>query len=144
MYLRFSVTGYVAGEDGLMPLVKLNIRRGRPAELRRKILSAVQSALVETMNVPDADKFQLVNQYDEEDFVHTAAYLDMNYSRDLVMIEIIFIEGRSDEIKKSLIAAISKKIVAATGMNSDDVFLMIQEVNRTNVSFGRGVAQRAA
>lgn len=130
--------------DRLVPLVKLNIRRGRPAELRRTILSAVQAALVETMNVPDSDKFQLVNQYDEEDFIHTAAYLDMNYTRDLVMIEIIFIEGRSDEIKKSLISEITKRIVAATGMNSDDVFLMIQEVNRTNVSFGRGVAQRAA
>ncbi len=127
-----------------MPLVKLNIRRGRPAELRRNILNAVQSALIETMSVPDADKFQLVNQYDEEDFVHTAAYLDMNYSLDLIIIEIIFIEGRSDEIKKSLIAAVSKKIVAATEMNPDDIFLMIQEVNRTNVSFGRGVAQRAA
>src|ERR1700739_3884648 len=101
-----------------MPLVKLNLRRGHKADAK-KILGAVQSALVGTFGVPNDDLFQLVNRYEDADFVHTPGYLEMEYSRDLVMIEITFVEGRSDDMKKALIAAICKNIVEATGMNSD-------------------------
>lgn len=126
-----------------MPLVKLNLRRTHTANAS-EILAAVQSALVGTFGIPSEDLFQLVNRYDDSDFVHTPGYLGIEYSPDLVMIEITFVEGRSEEMKKALIAAICKNIVEATGMRSDDVFLMFTEVGRANVSFGRGIAQRAA
>jgi phenylpyruvate tautomerase PptA (4-oxalocrotonate tautomerase family) len=127
-----------------MPLVKVNLRRGRTAEEKIAIGSAIQAALVSTLNVPEADRYQLFTEFDDDNFQHTGAYLGMDYSAQLLMVEITFLEGRDDEMKKALLAQMNKTLVDAGLVRPEDVFVMITEVGLANVSFGRGLAQRAA
>jgi phenylpyruvate tautomerase PptA (4-oxalocrotonate tautomerase family) len=126
-----------------MPLVKINLLKGRSAEEKDAIASSIQSALVSTLEVPDADRYQLFNEYDAEDFRHTDGYLGLEYSDRLLIVEITFLEGRDDGLKKSLLAEINRNLVAAGVVGSEDVFVMISEIGRANVSFGDGLAQRA-
>jgi phenylpyruvate tautomerase PptA (4-oxalocrotonate tautomerase family) len=126
-----------------MPLVKVSLLKGRSAEEKDSIAAAIQAALVSTLGVPDEDRYQLFNEYDGEDFGHTSGYLDLTYTDRLLIIEITFLEGRDDERKKSLLAAINRNLVAAGVVGGDDVFVLITEIGRANVSFGRGLAQRA-
>jgi phenylpyruvate tautomerase PptA (4-oxalocrotonate tautomerase family) len=126
-----------------MPLVKVNLLKGRSAEEKDSIAASIQAALVSTLGIPDDDRYQLFNEYEEEDFRHTSGYLDMSYSDQLLIMEITFLEGRDDEVKKSLLAEINRNLVAAGVVGEDDMFVLITEIGRANVSFGKGLAQRA-
>ena len=123
--------------------MKINLLKGRSAEEKATIASSIQSALVSTLEVRDADRDQLFNEYDVENIRHTCSYLGMTYSDQLLIVEITLLEGRDDQVKKSLLVEISHNLVAADVVGADDVFVMIAEIGRANVSFGRGArAQR--
>ena len=126
-----------------MPLVKVNLLKGRSAEEKDSIAASIQAALVSTLGVPDEDRYQLFNEYDRENFRHTSGYLGLTYTDQLLIVEMTFLVGRDDELKKSLLAAINRNLVAAGVVAADDVFVLITEIGRANVSFGRGLAQRA-
>jgi phenylpyruvate tautomerase PptA (4-oxalocrotonate tautomerase family) len=126
-----------------VPLVKVNLLKGRSAEEKDSIAASIQAALVSTVEVPDDNRYQLFSEYDGENFRHTSGYLGMTYTDQLLVIEITVREGDDDEHKKSLLAAINRNLVAAGVVAGDDVFVLITEVGGANVSFGRGLAQRA-
>ena len=126
-----------------MPLVKVNLLKGRSAEEKDSIAASIQAALVSTVEVPDDNRYQLFNEYDGENFRHTSRYLGMTYTDQLLIVEITVREGDDDEHKKSLLAAINRNLVAAGVVGGDDVFVLITEINGASVSFGRGIAQRA-
>ena len=48
------------------PLVEINLLQGRSAEEKATIALSTQSALVSTLEMPDADRYQLFNEYDAE------------------------------------------------------------------------------
>lgn len=126
-----------------MPLVKINLRAGRSARDKDAIAAAVQAALVSTLGVPDADRFQLFQEHEPENFRYTSGYLGMSYSPQLLVLEITFLVGRDDQVKKTLLAQINRNLVEAGVVTADDVFVMITEIGPANVSFGQGLAQRA-
>jgi len=126
-----------------MPLVKINLRRGRPVAEKHAIGAAVQAALVECLGIPDEDRYQLYIEHEDENFRHTGGYLGLTYTDALLILEITFVEGRGDPVKKALLAAINRNLTEAGLARADDVFVMITEVGRANVSFGGGIAQRA-
>jgi phenylpyruvate tautomerase PptA (4-oxalocrotonate tautomerase family) len=126
-----------------VPLVKVNLLKGRSAEEKDSIAASIQTALVSTLEVHDDNRYQLFNEYDGENFRHTSGYLGMTYTDQLLVIEITVREGDDDEHKKSLLAAINRNLVAAGVVGGDDVFVLITEIGGATVSFGRGLAQRA-
>jgi 4-oxalocrotonate tautomerase len=52
-----------------MPLVRISLRQGKPTEYREKmtlsatITAGVHRAMVEAMNVPAQDRFQVITEY---------------------------------------------------------------------------------
>jgi phenylpyruvate tautomerase PptA (4-oxalocrotonate tautomerase family) len=127
-----------------MPLVIINLRKGRPAVVKRAMADAVHAALVAKLGIPASDRFQLIREYDGGDFIHADAHLDLSYSADFVMLEIAFVEGRCDEVKKDLLRDLNERLVAAAGLRPDGLFVVFHDVGRANVSFGKGLAQRVA
>ena len=123
--------------------MKINLLKGRSAEEKATIALSIQSALVSTLEVPDADRYQLFNEYDVENIRHTCSYLGMTYSDQLLIVEITSLEGRDDQVKKSLLVEINHNLVAAGVVAADDVFVMITEIGRANLSFGGGAAPAA-
>jgi phenylpyruvate tautomerase PptA (4-oxalocrotonate tautomerase family) len=126
-----------------MPLVKVNLLNGRSAEEKDSIAASIQTAFVSTLEVSDANRYQLFNEYDGENLRHTSGYLGMTYTDQLLIIEITIREGHDDELKKLLLAEINRNLVAAGVVRGDDVFVLITEIGDANVSFGKGLAQRA-
>ncbi len=126
-----------------MPLVKVNLLKGRSAEEKDAIATSIQTALVSTLDVSDANRYLLFNEYDGESFRHTSGYLGVTYTDQLLVIEITIREGDDDELKKSLLAEINRNRVAAGVVGGDDVFVLITEIGDADVSFGKGLAQRA-
>ena len=83
-----------------MPLAKIHIRKGQRAQKKRAIADALQASLIAILDTPEEDRFQLIQEYEDDHFIHTDAFLGLTYTRDLLMIEIALTEGRSDALKK--------------------------------------------
>ena len=60
-----------------------------------------------TLEAPNADRHQLFNEYDAENFRQTSSYLGMTYSEQLLIAEITSLEARDDELKTSLLVEIN-------------------------------------
>ena len=126
-----------------MPLVRISLLKGKPASYRRKVGDAVHQALVETIDVPAKDRFQLITEHDPEDFVYDREYLGISRSRDLVIVQATISAGRSLHLKRRLYLAIVERLAAAVQLRPEDVFVNLVEVAKENWSFGNGVAQYA-
>ena len=94
--------------------------------------------------VPQNDRFQVVGEYEDDDFFFCPDYLGIQRSDDLVMIQITWNEGRAVEQKQALYNAIVDGLAATPGLRSEDVFINLIEVKKENWSFGNGVAQYAS
>jgi 4-oxalocrotonate tautomerase len=126
-----------------MPLVRIDLRRGKPAAYRQAILDGVYQALRETFEVPEEDRFMLVTEHDADGYSYSDRYLGIQRSDDLVFIQLTVSNTRSIEQKKALFRAIADRLAANPGLRGEDVFINLVEVAKENWSFGNGVAQYA-
>jgi hypothetical protein len=130
--------------DFAVPVTKIHVLEGQYDEsCLEKISRAVQSALVSALGVPSDDFFQVIHVLPRGRFLHTSSFLNLKYSDGLILLEITFISGRSKEARLGLLKALNDRMVAATEISPDDLFIMLHEVPGENISFGRGLAQRA-
>ena len=126
-----------------MPLTRIALRRGKPAAYRKAILEGVYAAMRETFDVPEDDRFMVVTQHDEDEFLYGAHYLGIERSDDLVIIQLTVSNTRSLEQKKALFGRIVEKLGEKPGVRPQDVVINLVEVAKENWSFGRGEAQYA-
>lgn len=126
-----------------MPLVRISLKRGTSAEFRRGVGDAVHRAMVEAINVPAGDRFQLITEHDAIDFIYDRDYLGIERTSDMVVIQISLVGGRSVEQKKALFKRIAELLHGGCGIRLEDVFVGLIEVPRENWSFGNGLAQYA-
>ena len=124
-----------------MPLVRISLIEGRSAEYRKKIGDVVHQAMVEAINCPAQDRFQLITEHTKENFLCAPEYLGIPHTDDLMVIQITLNEGRTVELKKALYQAIASGLNVAVSVNIQDVFISLVEVKKENWSFGNGVAQ---
>ena len=126
-----------------MPLVRIDLRRGKPPDYRRAVCDGIYCAMRESFAVPDEDRFMIVTEHDEPDFVFSDRYLDIARSPDLVIIQITANDTRTTEQKKALFARIVALLAENPGLRPQDVFINLVEVAKENWSFGNGIAQYA-
>jgi phenylpyruvate tautomerase PptA (4-oxalocrotonate tautomerase family) len=126
-----------------MPLVRIDLRRGKDAAYRQQIGRVVYEAML-SVGVPANDRFQIVTEHEADNFLFDRTYLGIDRTDDLVIIQITWNQGRSVEQKKALYKAIADGLVEAPGIRSEDVFINLIEVAKENWSFGRGEAQYAS
>jgi phenylpyruvate tautomerase PptA (4-oxalocrotonate tautomerase family) len=127
-----------------MPIAKIHVLEGQYDEARLgKVSSAVQNGLISALDIPPEDFFQIFHVLPRNQFLHTPSFLGLKYSDDLIVLEITFISGRPKEKRLGLLKALNDAVVAAAGISPDDLMIAFYEVPGDNISFGRGLAQRA-
>jgi phenylpyruvate tautomerase PptA (4-oxalocrotonate tautomerase family) len=127
-----------------MPLVRISLREGKPADHRRAIGDSVHRAMVEAIAVPPLDRFQVITEHLADGLVYDPSYLGIARTDDVVFIQITLNAGRSVEQKKALYARIADLLAESPGLRREDVLVSLVEVARENWSFGNGVAQYAS
>ena len=84
-----------------MPLARIDLSKAASAQLVRIVSEAVYEAMVDIAKVPPHDKFQVITRHEVDEIVYPEeGYLGMNYSRDLIIIQVTWVGGRSTEVKK--------------------------------------------
>lgn len=124
-----------------MPLVRIDLRRGKSAGYKKAIADGVYRALRETFTVPDEDRFVILTEHDDDGFFYSNSYLDIERTGELVFIQITVTNSRGIDQKKALFARAAALLAADPGLRPQDVFINLLEVVKENWSFGNGVAQ---
>jgi phenylpyruvate tautomerase PptA (4-oxalocrotonate tautomerase family) len=125
-----------------MPLVRVSLVKGKTPEYRRKVGDAIHRALVETIDVPPLDRFQLLTEHEPGDLVYDPGYLGIARTNDIVIVQITLSTGRTLEKKRALFRRIADNL-AALGLRREDAWVNLVEVAKENWSFGNGVASYA-
>lgn len=127
-----------------MPLVRISLLEGKSDSYRQKVADAVHRAMVEAINVPALDRFQIITCHAKSDFIYDAEYLNISRSDDLIMIQITLNTGRTTEMKKAFYKRVVELLVQDVKIRPEDVLICLVEVAKENWSFGNGVAQYAS
>src|SRR5919106_6884231 len=104
-----------------MPLVRIEILKGRPTAERKRLLQAVHAALVEAFRIPDDDRTQRIIEHDPENFE-----IPPGHSERYTLIEITAFPGRSGEAKRNLYRALVKRL-GEISIDPMDVSVVILE-----------------
>ncbi|HVJ61984.1 MAG TPA: tautomerase family protein [Tahibacter sp.] len=126
-----------------MPLARIDIPQGKSKTFRDTLGDVVYQAMRTTINVPEGDRFQIINEHRRENLHIDPDYLGIARSADCILIQITLNEGRTLEQKKAFYLAIADGCCERLGMRREDVFVNLVEVKRENWSFGNGIAQYA-
>jgi 4-oxalocrotonate tautomerase len=124
-----------------MPLVRIDLRRGKSTTYKKAICDGIYRAMKDTFEVPKDDRFMIINEHDAENFIHSTSYLGITYSDDLVIIQITANDTRTLEQKKAFFARIAALLAEDPALRKEDIFINLVEVKKENWSFGNGVAQ---
>jgi len=126
-----------------MPLVRIDLLRGRSTQDRKLLGEIVDNAMRATINVPEDDKFQIITEHAPDDLNFAESYLGSRFSNGIIFIQITLNAGRTLERKKALYKKIVDDLGAQLQVRPDDVVINLVEVAKENWSFGRGIAQYA-
>jgi phenylpyruvate tautomerase PptA (4-oxalocrotonate tautomerase family) len=124
-----------------MPLVRISVGAGQPAERRRAIADAIHQGLIETLDVPADDRFQIVTEHAGDALIYDRHYLGIERSDDIVFVQIALRRGRSVAMKRALYRRVAERVHEAAGVRLQDVFITLAENDLVDWSFGDGVAQ---
>jgi 4-oxalocrotonate tautomerase len=126
-----------------MPLVRISLRSGKPATYRQATGDGVHRAMVEAINVPGLDPFQVITEHPADGLIYDPIYLGINRSDDVIFVQITLNAGRTIEQKRALFARIAELLKENPGVRPQDVLINLVEVLREHWSFGNGEAQYA-
>jgi phenylpyruvate tautomerase PptA (4-oxalocrotonate tautomerase family) len=124
-----------------MPLTRIDLRRGKSSEFKRALTTEIYQTLHETFNVPENDRFIVINEHDDADFVFDRNYMGIARSDDFVSIQLTVSNTRTMDMKKALYARLVQRLAQRPGLRPEDVFINLVEVQTENWSFGNGIAQ---
>jgi phenylpyruvate tautomerase PptA (4-oxalocrotonate tautomerase family) len=126
-----------------MPLVRIELLEGKTAEFKAQLGELVYQSMLETIGIPEEDKFVVVNDLKAEELIFSTNYLGVDRTEGIVIIQITMNEGRTTEVKKALYKTVADKLNSQLDIRKEDVFINLVEVNKENWSFGNGIAQYA-
>ena len=124
-----------------MPLVRIELQRGKSAEYRQAIADGIYEAMRETIQVPEHDRFEVISEHEPGNFFCDRHYLGIERSEDLVIVQIALRRGRTTEAKQALYRRIAERLREAPGIRPEDVFVTLIENGPEDWSFGSGLAQ---
>jgi 4-oxalocrotonate tautomerase len=127
-----------------MPLVRISLPSGKSPEHRRAVADGVHDALVDAFKIPTDDHFQILTEHGPGvELIRPHSYLGVEYSDELVIIQITANDTRTTDQKKQLYRAIVERLAVRPGLRKEDVIINLVEVKKENWSFGNGDATYA-
>lgn len=123
-----------------MPLIKVDVVKGKKKEELRNILDNVHRAAVEAFDIPERDRYQILTQHDSNEMVLLDTNLGFERSDNKMVIQVIS-KSRPKEKKELLYSLFVKYLEENCGIQPKDVLISITENTDADWSFGFGRAQ---
>jgi 4-oxalocrotonate tautomerase len=128
----------------MMPLARIDLSKDAPPERVRVVSEAIYHAMAEVANVPLHDKFQVVTRHAPDEIIYPEeGYLGLNYTRDLIIIQVTWVNGRSVDVKKKFFRRVADEIHEKAHVRKEDIWINLVDTKREDWSFGDGEMQYA-
>jgi phenylpyruvate tautomerase PptA (4-oxalocrotonate tautomerase family) len=125
-----------------MPLVRISLLQG-PDGFGRKVGQVVYRTMVDTIDVPKNDNFQVITEHSKDTLVFDRTYMGIARTDGFISIQITMTEGRSLEKKRLLYRTLVERLQRDLNVRPEDVMINLVEVKKENWSFGLGEASYA-
>lgn len=123
-----------------MPLVHFDIIEGRSKEQVQKILDVTHNSIVESFEVPESDRYQVVNTHQTDEMIIEDTGLGFNRDTSFILISII--SSKRDKDKKiKLYESIVTNLNSECEISKENIMINITENLPEDWSFGLGEAQ---
>ena len=126
-----------------MPFVRIDLSKKHPEGFAQQVGEIVYEVMTAYINVPKDDKFQVITKHDSQELIAPKSYLGIEYSEEIIFIQVTLNEGRTTELKKKFYKAICEGLVEKLKVRPQDIVINLIEVNKENWSFGNGEMQYA-
>lgn len=110
-----------------MPLVKIEIIKGKSKEYKRGILDGIHTALVDVFKIPNDDRIQRIYELEKENFEYSS-----NKTENITIIEMIIFKGRGKIVKEKLYKEIVKNLKRNCNIDSNDITIILKEPEMYN------------
>lgn len=124
-----------------MPLTRICAPKHLPCPKVRALADAAQDDLVQTSQVPANDLFQLISRFDVEEMILDRSFGGVSRLDDACIVEVTFLQGRSDDQKRSLFRQLVERATEA-GFRPNDIVIALTENARADWTLGMGIAMR--
>ncbi len=105
-----------------MPLVRIEIIKGKSPEYKKQLLESVHLALEDALGIPEWDRYQRLFELEKECFER-----DKSHSDCFTMIEITMFPGRTREQKAAVFERITARLASSPGIAASDIFIVLNE-----------------
>jgi len=114
-----------------MPLVKIEMLKGKSIEYKQTVLDSIHEALVTSLSIEDWDRFQRIIEYDRSAFEFPSFKSD-----NFMLIELTLFPGRTKSQKSAAISTITRLLADRLALDPGDVFIVINEPPLENWGMG--------
>jgi phenylpyruvate tautomerase PptA (4-oxalocrotonate tautomerase family) len=123
-----------------MPLVKLDLIKGRTPQEVKDLADVVQSVLETHFNAPSHDRYQIITQHEPYEMICEDTGLGYKRTEKLVFVQ-IFQQGRSAEVKQQFYKELALRLEEECGVGTHDLIITCAGNEKEDWSFGEGRAQ---
>jgi phenylpyruvate tautomerase PptA (4-oxalocrotonate tautomerase family) len=124
-----------------MPLIRIDVIRGRDPSQLRALADTVHEVLVENFATPPRDRYQIISQHEPGEMILLDTGLGFERSRDGVVVIQVTEQGRTQGHKEALYSALAARLADRELVAPADLVISISENTRADWSFGFGKAQ---
>ncbi|HTW57508.1 MAG TPA: tautomerase family protein [Terriglobales bacterium] len=126
-----------------MPLVRIFLRQGKSEQYRKAVADGVHQAMIEAIDAPPQDRFQIITEHSANDLIYDPSYLGIERGNDIVIVQITLSAGRKLAQKRKLYRRMTEILAKNAGLRPQDLMINLVETAWENWSFGNGDAQYA-
>ncbi len=123
-----------------MPLVRLDVLKGRTPDQIEQLLDAAHRAVRSAFEVPEGDRYQILTEHDADRFVIKDTGLGFVRTANVVVVSIVS-RPRSRDAKAFFYAELCRELGQSCDIRAEDVIVSITINSDEDWSFGGGRAQ---
>ena len=108
-----------------MPYSRISLLKGKSPDYLRALADSLHYAMVETFNVPETDRFQVIHQHEPHELIFDRHYEGGPRSDDFVLIAITTGKPRSTAVKQAFYQRLAERLSEAPGLRPEDLMVVI-------------------
>ncbi|WP_167629945.1 tautomerase family protein [Listeria valentina] len=123
-----------------MPLLNIDMLRGKTPAENKKVLDAIHAAVVEAFEVPERDRYQILNLHDQAEMILLDTGLGFDRTENQLVIRVTS-KKRTEKQKQLFYKRVTERLLDECQIEPRDVMISIVENGDADWSFGYGEAQ---
>jgi phenylpyruvate tautomerase PptA (4-oxalocrotonate tautomerase family) len=122
-----------------MPFTRISLIKGKSREYLQAVSDSLHAALVEAFEVPPADRFQAIQQFEPHELIFDTHYLGGPRSNNYLLFQISAGRQRDAATKRAFFKCLVDKLAVSPGVRKEDVMIIIQTTDTDDWSFADGL-----